>query len=78
MQRSRLSWRHLVILLVVLAISANLATRTFHLSFIHPTVQAHATQAKHQHLDADAFGVTRPLSHLTMLPATGGDSRTSA
>ena len=67
MQRSQFSWRHLVILLIVLAISANLATRTFHLAFVHPTVKTHAAQAKHQHLNADALELTQPAPLSTML-----------
>lgn len=68
MQRSQSSWRHLVILLVVLAISTSLATRTFHLSFIHPTVVSHATHAKHQHLNADAIELARPVPSIMLLP----------
>ncbi len=67
MQRSQFSSRHLVILLLVLSISASLATRTFHLSFIHPTVQSHATHAKHQHLNADAIELARPVPSIMLL-----------
>jgi hypothetical protein len=68
MQRSQFSWRYLVILLVVFSISASLATRTFHLSFIQPTVLAHGVHAKHQHLNADAVELARPVPSIMLLP----------
>jgi hypothetical protein len=70
MQRSQFLWRYLVILLLVSAISASLVTRTFHLSFVHPTVQAHGVSAKHQHLDADALELTRPVPSIMFLASS--------
>lgn len=68
---SRISWQKLVILLAILAISASVATRTFH-DFNYTQTSAHgdASNAKRQHLDADAYELIRPFSQLaeTLLP----------
>ena len=68
---TKCSWRHIIILLAVFALSASLATRTFsgiHLE--HPTVKADPADAMRQHLAADATVFTNPISSVgVMLPA---------
>lgn len=68
-EKSRLSCRHVVVWIAILAISLNVATRTFNgFSFDHPSVQSNASQAMRQHLAADAVVLTNPVSDLgTML-----------
>jgi len=59
---SRLSWRRVVVLLAIFALSASVATRTFH-GFSHNQPTAHSDQenAKRQHLDADALQPSEPI-----------------
>lgn len=68
---STFSWRHIIILVAVFALSASLATRTFtgiHLE--HPTLKADPADAMRQHLAADASVFTNPISSIgVMLPA---------
>jgi hypothetical protein len=68
---TKFSWRHIIILFAVFALSASLATRTFsgiHLE--HPTVKADPADATRQHLAADASVFTSPISSVgVMLPA---------
>jgi len=58
-----------VVLLAILAISASVATRTFHaFDLYHPSVQTDPSRAMRQHLDADAVALAGPISDLgTML-----------
>lgn len=68
LQPSRFSWRHIVIFLSVLAISASVATRTFHTACLNDaTVQDGSSNAKHQHLDTDAFALNDPVPQLAMV-----------
>jgi hypothetical protein len=65
----RIPWRTLVVLLAIFAISASVATRTFH-GFYCNQPNAHSVQsdAKRQHLDADAFQLKDPICQIaTML-----------
>jgi len=70
-QALRFSWRRLVILVAVIAVVAGVATRTFHDScVVHPTAQDDSPNAKHQHLDNDAFALAEPLPQVSnLLPA---------
>ena len=55
-ETSRFSGRPVVVLLAILAISASVATRSFHGFYLdHPSVHAHPSHAMRQHLAADAF-----------------------
>jgi hypothetical protein len=60
-----------VVLLAILAISVSVATRTFHGALLdHASVQTDQSHAMRQHLAADAFVLTNPVSNLsTMLLA---------
>jgi hypothetical protein len=68
-EKNRFSVRHAVVLLAIFAICVSVTTRMFHsFDFNHSSVHADPSHAKRQHLDADAFVVTRPVSTLgTML-----------
>ena len=73
-EKSRLSFRHVVVLLAIFAISVSVATRTFHgFCLDHPSVHADPSHALRQHLAADAFVLTNPtLTPGTMLPPVAG------
>ena len=62
-EKNRFSVRHVVVLLAIFAICVSVTTRMFH-SFDFDQSSAHAdpSHAMRQHLDADAFVVTRPVS----------------
>jgi hypothetical protein len=67
-RKSRFSVRHVVVLLAVLAISASVATRTFHaFDLDHPSAQSDPSRATRQHLDADAVAFAQPVSDLGTL-----------
>jgi hypothetical protein len=62
-EKKRFSVRHVVVLLAILAICVSVTTRMFHsFDFDHPSAHADPSHAMRQHLDADAFVVTRPVS----------------
>jgi len=62
-EKSRFSVRQVVVLLAILAICVSVTTRMFHsFDFDHPSVYQDPSHAMRQHLDADAFAVTRPVS----------------
>jgi hypothetical protein len=59
---SRISWRSLVVLVAIFAISASIATRTFHsVSYMNPTAPADREGAKRQQLDDDAVEIKDPV-----------------
>ena len=59
---------YVLILLAVLAISASVATRTFHAARTDSSgAYDGSAGAKHQLLDADAFVLADPVPQLTML-----------
>jgi hypothetical protein len=54
-----------VVLLVILSVSASVATRTFHaICYTHLSAQADPSHAKRQHLAADACEMVGPLWQL--------------
>ncbi len=58
----------MVVLLAIFAITASIATRTFHgFYFDHPSVQTDSSHAMRQHLAADAVVLTNPISNLGTL-----------
>ncbi|MGB9203806.1 MAG: hypothetical protein WCB94_07485 [Terriglobales bacterium] len=62
-EKSRFSVRHVVVLLAIFAICVSVTTRMFHhFDFDHSSVHADPSRGMRQHLDADAFVVTRPVS----------------
>jgi hypothetical protein len=64
-EKSRFSFRHVVVLLAIFAISVSVATRTFQGSYLDcPSVHADPSHAMRQHLAADAFVLTNPVSNL--------------
>ncbi|SRR5208337_4343592 len=64
-EEGRFSGRRVVVLLAIFAISLSVATRTFHsIDFDHPSVQSDPSHAMRQHLAADAFVLTNPVSNL--------------
>ena len=57
-----------MVLLAILAISVSVATRTFHGTlFDHAQVQTDQSHAMRQHLAADAFVLTNPVSNLSTM-----------
>jgi hypothetical protein len=52
-------------MLAILAICVSVSTRMFHsFDFDHSSAHADPSHVMRQHLDADAFVVTRPVSHV--------------
>ena len=71
MKWTRRSWRHLVIVLAVLAVFTSVATRSFDYSSVHqPTAQCDSLKVERQHLDTDALALAKPMAQLvdTLLP----------
>jgi len=67
-ENNRASGRRVVVFLAILAISVSVATRTFHGFYVdHPVVQADPSHPMRQHLAADAFVLTNPVSNLSSL-----------
>ena len=65
----RISWRHVIVSLAILALTVSVATRTFHGSYPEQaSAQASAPQAMRQHLATDAIELTNPVSQFAVLP----------
>lgn len=63
-------WRALLSVAAILALSASLGTRTFHVTIPHSvSVQSDSTAAVHQNMDGDAFQWVAPVLVFSVLPA---------